>query len=47
LNAIQRGKSFGHRSIQAGCGIRWPSRVHHQRSGSLATLSFPIACGGI
>ena len=47
LNSIQRGKSFGHRSIQAGCAFDGRAACIIKEFGSLASLSSPIAFGGI
>ena len=47
LNSIQRGKSLGHRSIQAGCAFDGRAACIIKEFGSLASLSSPIAFGGI
>jgi hypothetical protein len=47
LHAIQRGKSFGHRRIRAGCAFDGRAACIIKEFGSLASLSSPIAFGGI
>ena len=43
LNSIQRGKSFGHRGIQAGCPFDGRAASIIKEFGSRASLSSPIA----
>jgi hypothetical protein len=47
LNSFQKSKSFGHQGIQAGCAFDGRAAYIIKEFGPLASLSSPIAFGGI